>query len=71
MAIAIINPATGQLQEEFTPHTAAEVETKIAETQTAFETLRSTTYEQRGEWMQRAADILAIGERVNRSHACP
>jgi succinate-semialdehyde dehydrogenase/glutarate-semialdehyde dehydrogenase len=58
MAIAIINPATGQLHEEFTPHTAAEVESKIAESQSAFETLRSTTYQQRSEWMQRAAEIL-------------
>jgi succinate-semialdehyde dehydrogenase/glutarate-semialdehyde dehydrogenase len=58
MAIAIINPATGQLEEEFTPHTAAEVEIRIAEAQTAFEELRSTTYQQRAGWMQRAAEIL-------------
>jgi succinate-semialdehyde dehydrogenase/glutarate-semialdehyde dehydrogenase len=58
MAIAIINPATGQLQEEFTPHTAAGVETRIAEAQGAFEELRSTTYQQRAGWMQRAAEIL-------------
>ncbi len=58
MAIAIINPATGQLQEQFTPHDAAEVETRIAETQAAFETLRGTTFQQRAEWMRQAAEIL-------------
>jgi succinate-semialdehyde dehydrogenase/glutarate-semialdehyde dehydrogenase len=58
MAISITNPATGQLEEEFTPHTAPEVETRIAETQAAFEALRSTTYQQRGGWMQRAAEIV-------------
>ncbi len=31
MAIAIINPTTGQLEREFAPHTTAEVASKIAE----------------------------------------
>ena len=55
MAIAIVNPTTGQLEEEFTPHTTAEMESGIGEAQAAFEALRSTSYEQRGEWMRRAA----------------
>lgn len=58
MAIAIINPTTGVLEEEFTAHTAAEVEDKIAEAQTAFEALRGTTYEERGAWMRQAADVM-------------
>ena len=57
MAIAIVNPTTGQLEEEFTPHTTAEMESGIGEAQAAFEALRSTSYEQRGEWMRRAAEI--------------
>ena len=69
MTIAIINPATGQHQETFTPHTEAEVEAKIAETQAAFETLRSATYEQRAGWMQGAADILESEIEADRSHA--
>ncbi len=58
MAIAIINPTTGRLEEEFEPHTAAEVEDKIAEAQAAFETLGGTTYGERGAWMRRAADTM-------------
>ena len=58
MAIAIINPTTGQTEEEFTPNTAAEVETKIAEAQAAFEALRATSYEQRAEWMRSAAELM-------------
>jgi succinate-semialdehyde dehydrogenase / glutarate-semialdehyde dehydrogenase len=58
MAIAIINPTTGQLQEEFAPHTTAEVELRIAQTQAAFEALRTTSYLQRGTWMHRAADVM-------------
>lgn len=58
MAIELINPTTGQLQEQFTPYAAPEIESKIAEAQSAFELLRRTSYEQRAEWMQAAADIL-------------
>ena len=57
MAIAIINPTTGKLEEEFAPYTAQETESGIADAQAAFEALRSTSYEQRGEWMRRAAEI--------------
>jgi succinate-semialdehyde dehydrogenase/glutarate-semialdehyde dehydrogenase len=57
MAIAIINPTTGQLEQEFEPHTAEKVESSIAEAQSAFEALRATTYDERGAWMRRAADI--------------
>ena len=58
MAIAIINPTTGQLEEEFAPHTTAEVDAKIAEAQVAFEALRGTSFVERGSWMRRAADIM-------------
>jgi succinate-semialdehyde dehydrogenase/glutarate-semialdehyde dehydrogenase len=58
MAIAIINPTTGKLEEEFAAHTTAEVQSGIAEAQGAFEALRSTSYEQRGEWMRRTAEIM-------------
>ena len=58
MAIAIINPTTGQLEEQFNAHTAEEVESRIAETEAAFETLAQTSFAERGTWMRRAADIL-------------
>lgn len=65
MAIAIINPTTGLLEREFTAHTAAEVESKIAEAQAAFEMLRATTYSERGVWMRHAAEIME--EEVDRT----
>lgn len=58
MAIAIINPTTGLREREFTAHTAAEVESKIAEAQAAFEALRATTYSERGVWMRHAAELM-------------
>ena len=58
MAIAIINPTTGQLEEEFAPYTTQETESGIADAQTAFEALRSTSYDQRAEWMRHAAEIM-------------
>jgi succinate-semialdehyde dehydrogenase/glutarate-semialdehyde dehydrogenase len=58
MAIATINPTTGKTEQEFTPHDAAEIERRIAEAQSAFEALHSTTYAQRAEWMRASADIL-------------
>jgi succinate-semialdehyde dehydrogenase/glutarate-semialdehyde dehydrogenase len=58
MAIAIINPTTGELEEEFSAHTAAEVQTRIGQAQAAFETLRATSYGERGGWMRRAADLM-------------
>jgi succinate-semialdehyde dehydrogenase/glutarate-semialdehyde dehydrogenase len=58
MAIAIINPTTGVLEQEFAAHTPAAVEAKIAEAQTAFAALRGTTYQQRGAWMRQAAETM-------------
>ena len=58
MAIAIINPTTGRLEQEFPEHTTAEVEARIAEAQAAFEALRGTTYEERGAWMRKAAEAM-------------
>jgi succinate-semialdehyde dehydrogenase / glutarate-semialdehyde dehydrogenase len=58
MAIAIINPTTGELDEEFAAHTTDEVDSRIAEAQAAFEALRGTSYEERGVWMRQAADVM-------------
>ena len=58
MAIATVNPATGQLIEEFTPHTEAEIDARIAEAHAAHSELRATDFATRSAWMHRAADLL-------------
>lgn len=58
MAIATVNPATGETLETFQPHDSAEVERRIAQAAQAAVTLRGTTFAQRAEWMIAAADIL-------------
>ena len=58
MAIAIVNPTTGVTEREYTPHTPAEVEERIAAADSAFRALASTTFAQRAEWMRTAADLI-------------
>jgi succinate-semialdehyde dehydrogenase/glutarate-semialdehyde dehydrogenase len=58
MAIATINPTTGETEKEFAAHDAAEVERRIGEAVSAFEALHGTSYAQRAEWMRASADIL-------------
>ena len=58
MTIAVVNPATGETIEQFTEHTAEEVETRVQRAQDAFDALKDTTYAERGVWMKKAADIL-------------
>lgn len=58
MAIATINPATGLTEQEFAPHTDAEVEECIAAAYAAFAVLRTTSFAQRAEWMRAAAQLL-------------
>lgn len=58
MAIATINPATGETVGTFEAHDSAEVERRVAQAFEAAQTLRGTTYAQRAEWMHATADIL-------------
>ena len=58
MAIATINPATGATLKTFTPLTDAEIEQKLALAQSTFESYRQTTFEQRSQWLNQAAEIL-------------
>ncbi len=58
MAIATINPATGETLKTFTPLTDAEIETKLVLAQSTFEQYRDTSFEERSQWLNRAADIL-------------
>jgi succinate-semialdehyde dehydrogenase/glutarate-semialdehyde dehydrogenase len=67
MAIATINPFTGETEQTFEPHGEAEVERRIAAADAAFRALRSTTFAQRAEWMKAAAQLLEDDvERVAR-----
>src|SRR6266567_4341459 len=58
MAIATIDPATGQLVKEFDPTPPAQIEAALAASVTGFEALRRTSFAQRAQWMNVAADIL-------------
>jgi succinate-semialdehyde dehydrogenase/glutarate-semialdehyde dehydrogenase len=58
MAIATINPATGETLKTFTPLDDAEIETKLALAQSTFKSYRQTTFAQRSQWLNQAAGIL-------------
>jgi succinate-semialdehyde dehydrogenase/glutarate-semialdehyde dehydrogenase len=58
MAIATINPTTGQTLKTFEPLTDAELEDRLARAAAAFVSYRRTSYDQRAGWMRAAADIL-------------
>jgi len=62
MAIATINPATGETLKTFEPHSAAEVEDRLARAASAFATFRLTSFSERAGWMVASAEILE-GER--------
>src|SRR3978361_1335625 len=58
MAIASINPATGERLAEFAELTAAEVESKLAAAEGAFQQHRRSSFAERAEKMTRAAELL-------------
>ncbi len=58
MGIATINPATGETLKTYEPLADWEIENKVALAQQAFESYRQTTFEQRSQWMNAAADLL-------------
>jgi succinate-semialdehyde dehydrogenase / glutarate-semialdehyde dehydrogenase len=58
MAIATINPATGETLKTFEPLSDAAVEEKIAAAAAARESYRLTTPDQRAGWLRAAADVL-------------
>ncbi|SRR5579883_310899 len=58
MAIATINPATGELLKTFEPLNDAEIATKIDLAQQTFEQYRKTNFESRSLWMKSCAEIL-------------
>jgi succinate-semialdehyde dehydrogenase/glutarate-semialdehyde dehydrogenase len=58
MGIATVNPATGETIKSFDPLSVEELDAKLARADEAFQSFRLTTFAQRAEWMQTAADIL-------------
>jgi succinate-semialdehyde dehydrogenase / glutarate-semialdehyde dehydrogenase len=58
MAIATINPATGETIKEFPAQDAAAVERGIAQAQAAFEALHATSFADRAGWMRAAAELV-------------
>lgn len=61
MAIATINPATGETLKTFTPLTDAQIEAKLDLSARAFQQYRRIPIEQRASWMKAAADIVQQG----------
>jgi succinate-semialdehyde dehydrogenase/glutarate-semialdehyde dehydrogenase len=58
MAIATINPATGQTVKTFEQASSAEVEDKLARAHTRWLTYRTTTFAERAAWLRASADLL-------------
>jgi succinate-semialdehyde dehydrogenase / glutarate-semialdehyde dehydrogenase len=58
VAIASVNPATGETLEAFEPHSAAEVERRVHLAAETFSRWRRTSFAERAARVQRAADLL-------------
>ncbi|WP_020577821.1 NADP-dependent succinic semialdehyde dehydrogenase [Actinopolymorpha alba] len=58
MAIATINPATGETLEEFEPFSPEEIDRRLGLADEAFRALGRTSFDTRAEWMRAAADLL-------------
>ena len=58
MAIATINPATGELLKTFEPLNDIEIAAKLDLAQQAFDSYRNTSFEMRSHILSNAADIL-------------
>ncbi len=58
MAIATINPATGETLKSFESLSDADVKSAVEKAHAAFRDYRKTSFAQRSKWMHLAADIL-------------
>ena len=58
MAIATINPATGEVVKTFDALPSTQVEQRLSAAAAGFHALRSVPFDQRAEWMRAAAGIL-------------
>ncbi|MET9295626.1 NADP-dependent succinic semialdehyde dehydrogenase [Streptomyces sp. NPDC003077] len=58
MAIATVNPATGETLKTFDAYDAGKIEDRLARAEEAFRAYRGTSFAQRNELLRRAADLL-------------
>jgi succinate-semialdehyde dehydrogenase / glutarate-semialdehyde dehydrogenase len=58
MAIATINPTTGETLKTFEPLSGAQIEQKIQHAAGAFRKFREMSFAQRAEMMRKVADVL-------------
>ncbi len=58
MAIATVDPSTGETLKTFAPLTSAELEDRLARAATAFQSYRRTSFAERSAWCRQAADLL-------------
>ena len=58
MAIATINPATGETIKTFEALTEQEIDARLDRASAAFRAYRTTSVEQRAGWLRAAADVL-------------
>ncbi len=67
MAIASINPTTGETLQTFAALTSDQIEQALVQAQSAFERYPETTFDQRKQWMHQAAEgLLAQKESFGR-----
>ncbi|MBV9210803.1 MAG: NAD-dependent succinate-semialdehyde dehydrogenase [Acidobacteria bacterium] len=64
MAIATINPATGELLKSFEPHTSLELEEKLARAAEAFQAYRRTSFLARQRMLLRFGSLLEAEKNV-------
>jgi succinate-semialdehyde dehydrogenase/glutarate-semialdehyde dehydrogenase len=58
MAIASVNPTTGETLKEFAAIDRREIDKKLATADSAFRSYRRTSFAQRAGWLNAAADLL-------------
>ena len=58
MAIKSINPATGKIYKTYTPLTSEEIEQRLAVGEIQYQQYRWTSFSDRSNWLQAAADYL-------------
>src|SRR5580692_4049587 len=64
MAIATINPATGEVLRTFEPLSDSQIEQKLQLGSSAFSTYRKSSFADRAKWMNKAADILENDKEI-------
>ncbi|MGD1931154.1 MAG: NAD-dependent succinate-semialdehyde dehydrogenase [Leptolyngbyaceae cyanobacterium] len=64
MAIATVNPTTGQTLKTYTPFDQMALETCLAQAQAAFSAYRTTSLKQRARWLHAVADLLESNKQA-------